>query len=459
MQLKDGARSVERGASTFDAAEVTAFLEQNPELQYVDCVFADLCGVVRGKRIARDALIGVFEQGLAIPTTIYFLDARGDMVDALSPGGPRREQDGVAWPVAGALTRVNWSQRPHAQVLMTLCDAQGRPYFGEPRNVLERVVGRFDNLGLVPQIGCAFEFYLFDRERAKDGAPQPPAPPADASTAVYGISDVDRFDAVITGVVEAADTQGLPPLATVSEGAGRFRIAFDPTDAVRAGDHAVFLRQIVRAVARKRGLDATFMAKPFLALPGSAMALTIGLEDGAGRDMFADRTAKSAGEALLAALGGLQAVMADSIALFAPNANAYRRFRAGGAARNKRWGFNNPTTALNVTGGAGLRRRIEHRVPGADANPYLAIAAALAGVHHGMSEGLDPGQPFDGDAAKFVDQTMPFAIDAALVALENGSILREYLGPNYIDLYCATKRGELERFRNHIPAHEYDWYL
>ena len=102
---------------------------------------------------------------------------------------------------------------------------------------------------------------------------------------------------------------------------------------------------------------------------------------------------------------------------------------------------------------------IEHRVAGSDANPYLALAAILAGIHHGMNDGLDPGPPFEGDAVTFVDQTMPFAIDAALVALENGSILREYLGPTFVDLYCATKRVELERFRNHIPAHEYDWYL
>ena len=87
------------------------------------------------------------------------------------------------------------------------------------------------------------------------------------------------------------------------------------------------------------------------------------------------------------------------------------------------------------------------------------MAAVLAGIHHGISQQIDPGQPFEGDAASFVDQTMPFNIDAALVALENGSILREYLGPSYVDLYCAAKRAELERFRNVIPAHEYDWYM
>jgi glutamine synthetase len=458
MNMQDSARSNEQGASPRDVAGVDAFLEENPELQYVDCVFADLCGVVRGKRIARGALAEVFETGLAIPHTIYFLDARGEMVERATQAPFEGDGEGIAWPVAGTLTRVNWSQRPHGQVLMTLCDAKGLPYFGEPRNVLERVVGRFDSLELVPAVGCAFEFYLFDRERSKNGIPQPPDAGA-GQGAVYSINDIDRFDGVLTGIAEAADIQGLPPLTTTSEsGLGRFKIALASTDAVRAGDHAVFLRQIVRAVARKRGLDATFMAKPYLALPGSALEISVALEHSSGRDVFFDAT-HGTSEALRTAVAGVQALTSDAIALFAPNANAYRRFAAGGVARNKRWGINNKTTAISVGGATVEMRRIEHRLAGADANPYLALAAVLAGIHYGMSEGLDPGQPFEGNATTFVDQTMPFAIDPALVALENGSILREYLGPAYVDLYCATKRAELTRFRSHIPAHEYDWYL
>jgi glutamine synthetase len=99
-----------------------------------------------------------------------------------------------------------------------------------------------------------------------------------------------------------------------------------------------------------------------------------------------------------------------------------------------------------------------HRIASADANPYLVLAAVLAGAHHGIGQNIDPGQPSDANVASFVDPTFPVNIDSALLALENGSVLREYLGPDYVDLYCATKRAELERFRAIIPAHEYDWY-
>lgn len=454
MNIASNARADEHGASPSGVARATAFLEQNPQVQYVDCVFADLCGVVRGKRIARAELESVFEEGLPIPYTIYFLDARGEVVEqssrAASPGGI----EGVAWPIPGTLTRVNWSQRPHGQVLMTLCDAKGQPYFGEPRNVLKRVAARFTALGLTPVAAFDFEFYLFDREKAKNGVPEPPAAndgvKRQASAAVYGISDIDRFDGVLTGIAEAAAIQGLPQVVATPEAlAGRFRIGVKRMDdAVTAADHAVFLRQVVRAVARKHGLDATFMAKPFLKLAGSAMLVRTALR------ATADDVASD--EKLRHAIGGLQATMAEAIALFSPNANSYRRFADGGTARNKRWGVDNASTVLSLARAEG---RIDHRLASADANPYLVLAAALAGMHRGIEEEIDPGQPFDGNATGFVDQTMPFAIDAALVALENGSILREYMGPSYVDLYCTTKRAELERFRNHIPAHEYDWYM
>lgn len=430
-----------------DAAECDAFLQENPDVQYIDCVFADLCGVVRGKRIARGALAEIFRAGLQIPSTIYFLDARGEAIETLGPGLAADGAAGTAWPVAESITKVNWSQRPHGQILMSLAAASGEPFFGEPRNVLRRVVMRFDALELVPVLGATLEFHLTERERAKGGAPQPPP-------AISGLRDV------LGDIVEAAAVQrvpaGTPAGLSTSD---QFRVDLEHGDAMRSGDHAVFLRQIVRAVARQNGLDASFMAKPYLERAGNGMHVQVGLDDGSGRCAFDDGTPEGS-DLLRYAIGGLQAVMAESIALFAPNANSYRRFASKSAlARNKRWSFSNPAANIRVLGVAGRARHIEHRIAGADANPYLAIAAILAGIHHGISQEIDPGQPVEGNIAPFVDQTMPFNFDAALLTLENGSILREYLGPSYVDLYCAAKRAELERFRNVIPPHEYDWYM
>lgn len=426
-------------ASPIGAAEAEAFLKQNPQVQYIDCVFADICGNVRGKRIARSELEAVYRKGLPVPAGIYFLDARGEVA------GPPTAS-GVAWPVPASLTTVNWSQRPHGQALMSLRDANGAPYFGEPRNVLARVIDRFEDMDLVPVIGTTLQFHLLERSK---GPPQK-----------FADLEANRLDDVMAAISEAADAQHLPKFKSASAAPGQFTLTLKPqTDACRAGDHAVFLRQIVRAVARQHELDATFMAKPFLNAAGNGLQVSVGLQHPSGEGVFDVASAEGA-ILLRSAIGGLQALLAESIALFAPNVNAYRRFTSDASApRNKRWGFANRTANLSLPGTADEPQLISHRVAGADANPYLVLAAILAGVHHGIAQRLDPGAAFDGDAAAFVDETLPFMIDGALLALENGSIMREYLGPAYVDLYCATKRTELERFRSFIPPHEFDWYL
>lgn len=461
MNAYRGALSDEYGATPLGVAEFDVFVKENPQVQYVDCVFSDICGVVRGKRIALAELEQVFRAGLPIPYTIYFLDARGDMTGPQGNGPADNGAEGNAWPVSGTLMRVNWSQRPHGQVLMTLTDARGEPYFGEPRNVLKRIAARFTDLELKPVVATGLAFYLIDREGAKaTGVPRPPAVPGveQGEESIDG-SHGDLPGEIARAIAEAAAGQSLSASATPSQAApGQFAIDLDPAIALKSGDNAVFARQLVRAVARTHGLDATFMAKPYLGLAGSDLNVGVELRHATGKNVFDDGSVEGS-DLLRHALGGLQAVMAESMALFAPNANAYRRFAANGSApRNKRWGRANRTAGMGVSG-LGEARIVRHRIAGADANPYLVLAAILAGIHHGISQQIDPGPAFEGNAATFVDETIPSNIDAALIALENGSIIREYLGRSYVDLYCATKRTELERFRNAIPAHEYDWYL
>lgn len=440
MNVHRSALSEEDGASRLGAAEVEAFLSANPNVQYVDCVFVDLCGNVRGKRIATGELENVFRSGLAIPASIYFLDARGDVVDQLPPGA---SATGSAWPVAGSLLRVSWAQRPHGQVLMSLADSKGEPYFGEPRNVLKRVVRRFEEFDVVPAVGVELDAYLVDRERGKDGAPHELAP-----------ANAEAVKVICDEIVAAGGVQSLPDLSVQGSGS-RIRVGFAAgDDAIRAADHVVFLRQVVRAVARKEGRDALFMARPFLKRPGSDMRLTVDLKR-AGESVFSPESGSGLARF---AVGGLQALMGEALALFAPSLNAFRRFAGDECVpRNRRWSYGSRSANISIET-RGASAAVTHRVAGADANPYLAMAAVLAGIHHGIGQNLDPGQAAEGDASAFVDPTFPLNIDAALLALENGSVMREYLGPAYVDLYCATKRAELDRLRNFIPAHEYDWY-
>jgi glutamine synthetase len=327
------------------------------------------------------------------------------------------------------------------------------------------VLDRFRESRLTPVCALELEFYLIDRARTSEAGPQPPLDPRtgarESTGSVYGVDDLDRFQEFLLSLAKAAAHQGVPVSATSKEYApGQFEANLKhQSDARHAADHAVLLQQIVKAAARSNGFDATFMAKPYADRAGNGLHIHLSLLDANGRNIFDDGTAEGS-EKLRHAIGGLQATMAESMALFAPSVNSYRRFQPDMFAPvNRRWGVNNRSAGMRVPAGPSEARRIEHRVAGADANPYLALAAVLAGVHHGLENKLDPGPPAVGNVSRDPDLSLPFTIDDALQRLEQASILPTYFGEETLALYRETKRIEAQRVRRIIPPVEHEWYL
>ncbi|HTQ12909.1 MAG TPA: glutamine synthetase family protein [Rhizomicrobium sp.] len=444
-------------------AEFEAFAAANPGLGHVDAVLADVVGTLRGKRLAIAEAGKLFESGMQIPHSLYLMDAHGEMTNPFGRGVGDGDPDGTAWPIPGTVSRV-WGA-PRAQILMSLRDSQGVPDPAEPRAALERVLERFAELNLTPVCALELEFYLIDPRRDGLGAPQPPLDPRtgarEHTASVYGIDDLDRYAGFLASLTDAAAAQGVPVSAASKEYApGQFEANLrHQGDARLAADHAVFLKQIVRAAARANGLDASFMAKPYQDRAGCGLHIHLSLLDAHGANIFDDGTPQGS-ERLRHAVGGLQALMADSMALFAPNLNSYRRFQPDMFAPvNRRWGVNNRSAGLRVPVGPGEARRVEHRVAGADANPYYALAAVLAGVHHGLANKLDPGPAAAGNVSREPDLALPFTIDAALARLEQARTLDGYLGGETLSLYRETKRIEAQRLRRIIAPAEYDWYL
>jgi glutamine synthetase len=181
--------------------------------------------------------------------------------------------------------------------------------------------------------------------------------------------------------------------------------------------------------------------------------------DEAGRNIFDDGTPQGS-DKLRHAIGGMQALMPESMALFAPSLNSYRRFQPDMFAPvNRRWGVNNRSAGLRIPMSPGDSRRVEHRAAGADANPYLMLAAILAGLHHGLMNKIEPGPAAVGNVSREPDTALPFSLDAALEKLATGSVLGSYLGIETIELYGETKRLEAKRFAKIISPAEYEWYL
>lgn len=445
--------------------EFEALVARHPGLEFVDAVVVDLCGALRGKRLPVGEAHKLFESGLQLPHSIYLMDARGEMTNPFGRGFGDGDPDGTAWPLPDTI-RAAWGDgAPRAQMFLTLRDDAGEPDPAEPISALERVLDSYRDAKLTPVCALELEFYLIDRARADGGAPQPPLDPRtgsrESTASVYGVDDLDRFQAFLSSLAQAAEQDGVPVSATSKEYApGQFEANLKhQANARHAADHAVLLRQIVKAAARANGFDATFMAKPYTDCAGSGLHIHLSVLDASGRNIFDNGTAEGS-EALRHAIGGLQAAMPESMALFAPSVNSYRRFQPDMFAPvNRRWGVNNRSAGIRIPAGPADARRVEHRVAGADANPYLALATVLAGVQHGLEKRLDPGPPAVGNVSRDPDLSLPFTIDDALQHLEKASILPRYFGDETLALYRETKRIEAQRVRRSIPPVEYEWYL
>ena len=278
---------------------------------------------------------------------------------------------------------------------------------------------------------------------------------------MFAIDDLEDASPVLDDIAQACAAQSIPATVALAEYApAQYEINLKHRpDPVAAGDHAVLLKRAVKGVARRHGLEATFMAKPFAELAANGMHIHVSLLDRDGRNAFDD--ARDGGEERLRhAIGGLRATMAEAMAIFAPNANSYRRYRPGTyAPLAPTWGYDNRTVALRVPAARGGASRIEHRTAGADANPYLAAAAVLAGIHHGLARGLDPGPPTTGNANEKHAASLPSHWLDALRAFDRAGVLAEYLGADYCRVYLACKWREFEMFNARVTPTEYDWYL
>jgi glutamine synthetase len=445
--------------------ELQRFLSAHPRTEFLDPLVADVCGGFRTKRTPVEQAEKLFRHGLEMPYALHLIDVTGDCCDPLGIGIGNGAPDGTAVPIPGTLAPVPWADRPSAQLLLTFFETEGRRSRADPRWVLDGVLQRYRAARLRPVAAIEYEFYLIDRARDEGGRPQPPLRPGsgerESGNQPYLVDDLDAYGAVLGEIRESCRAQGIAVTTAISEFApGQFEINLQHKDDIlRVADEAALFRRVVKAVARRHGIEATFMPKPYPNQTGSGLHVHFSLLDEGGRNLFDDGS--PAGSAMLrAAVGGLAATMREAMLIFAPSFTSFRRFGANMFVPvNATWGPNNRSVAFRVPSGPGESRRIEHRVAGADANPYLVLAAVLAGALHGIERRLDPGPPSSGNVCTSVDPALPLAVPAALQAMRSGTILPEWLGAEYLALYAAVKEGEYAKFMGETFPREYAWYL
>ena len=447
-------------------AEAQTFLEANPDIESVHIVWTDLCGVVRGKVLRRDEVVLAWKDGRFFPISALVLDTTGQDVPETGLVFDEGDRDMLLWPVSGSMVRIPWMETPSAQYVAHIRDLEGVPHYADPRNTLESMVNRFKSeLDLTPVGAVELEFFLMDRKSALEGNPQAPKSLVNESRPqhyqAYLLQDVDDFAPFFKDLYAWCDVQNLPAKTLIAEYApGQMEIVLrHRADVLKACDEAIMLKRVIKAAAERHGLCATFMAKPYAEWTGSGMHMHISLGDSEGKNAFAAEE-PAENELLMHAIGGLKAAMAESMLIFAPNANSYRRFRRNSYAPvAANWGINNRTVSLRIPAGAASACHIEHRPSGADANPYLVMAAILAGMHYGITEKIDPGSPVVGNGYERRAKHIPGNWYEAIDAFYRASILKEYFGKPFVDTFCTLKEVEADRFYQEPIKRDFEWYL
>ena len=445
------------------------YLCDNPDTRYLDTLISDLSCIMRGKRYPVSQAYKVFKQGMMCPGSTCFLSVTGDSMDPEYMGISDGDPDEVGIPLPHTLVPSPWTQVPTAQVMLTFQNLAGEPYYFEPRNVLKRVLNKFKSLGLHPIVAFEPEFYLLDEKRGTDHAPISARTPMTGrrteTTQVYSIDEVEDFSLYLDEVTSTCMIQGITTGAISKEySPAQFEINLQHSDnPMQAADHYIMFRRVVQGVARKHGFQATFMAKPFPDRSGSGLHLHISLLDDSGQNVFAGDgefgTTSCVSNILMHSLGGLTATMSDCMGILAPNINSYRRFQPNiYVPVAPEWGFENRSVAFRIPKSYAEDRRIEHRVAGADANPYLVLAVVLASIHHGITDRIPPGNPASGNTGELLSPEIPFDLTTAMQFSRSSGFLAEYLGRDYIKTYTSCKLLEYQKFQN-TACEDFYWYL
>ena len=426
----------------------------------VECVFPDVIGHPRGKLVPAASFAAGTELRIAEAVTMQCVTGHYPE----HPLFPDEDPDVRLVPDLATLRAVPWAPG-RALVVHDAVSLDGSPCDFAPRTVLRRVVERYAARGWTPVVAPEIEFYLV---APCDDPARPLAAPAlrggrrECGQSGFGLAALPEMEAFWSEFRAALDTLGVRADTWIHEsGLSQFEINLLHGDAVQVCDQAFLFKLAAKEVALRHGMQAVFLAKPIQGQPGSSMHVHQSVVDAEGRNVFSDA---SGGEsaAFRQYIAGLQAAMPELMLLFAPYVNSYRRFvRFSQAPVNAGWGRDNRTAGLRVPASGPAARRVENRVAGADANPYLVVAATLAAGLDGIERGLPPTEPMAGSAyaegpadAGAPPRRLPLTLDAALHAFLHGETPRRLLGDRFVDGYASVKDDELEHWRAEIGEWE-----
>jgi glutamine synthetase len=419
----------------------------------VECLFPDVSGYPRGKLMPASAFASGAE--LRIAQAIPMQCVTGDY--SYDPIFPDQDPDVALVPDYATVRPVPWAHVPRALAIHDCFELNGEPCRFAPRSLLRDVMARYERRGLRAVVAPEIEFYL---TAPNDDPAQPLRAPAlrggraEVGQSAFSLNTLNEHAAFWQEFRAALDALGVKADTWIHEvGLTQFEINLLHDDPLAAADQAFLFKYAAKEVALKHGLNAVFMAKPIAGQPGSSMHLHQSVVDMDGRNVFSNADGSESLQ-FRQFIAGLQANLPSLMLLFAPFVNSYRRFvRQSQAPVNFHWGYDNRTAGLRIPRSGPAARRVENRVAGADANPYLVIAATLAAGLDGIERALPPTEPMD-DSAYGQPHTLPRSLVAALESFAGEGVATRLFGERFVCGYASTKEVEYESWLAEIGAWE-----
>jgi len=436
------------------------------KISEVECLVPDMNGVIRGKVWPANKFVSSIQNdSLRMPSSIFSVTVTGQYADEPGDEEAFSDRDVSLHPDVDTLCVAPGFKTPTAFVFADAHHKGGGPYETSPRYVLKKVLELYDEMGWKIFVAPELEFYLTQINTDPDLPLEPPAGRsgrAETSPQPYGLEAVTEYEDLIEDIYDYAETASLHLDTMIHEaGTAQLEINFNHGDPIHLCDQVILFKRIVRQVALKHGVYATFMAKPHENQPGSAMHQHISAVDAkTGKNLFGDGKGKEGlSKTFRHFVGGMQTLLPEIAPLFAPNVNSFRRMRPDHSAPiNLQWGYDNRSCGLRVPITDMPNTRIENRVPGADSNPYLAIAASLVCGYIGVRDGIKPEAMVEGNDYRHA-RTLPRNLDEALFRFTQCKEVIEILGEDFVRAFIRIKSDELNAYEGVISSWERDHLL
>lgn len=445
-------------ADVRSAADLRSLVEARP-LRHVKVGVFDVDGVMRGKYMAREKFLSALDGGFGFCDVVLGWDMNDQLYDnTILTGWHKGYGDAPVRLLPASVREMPFE----ADTLFVLGEFAGAVEAICPRAVLRRVLDRAAGLGFEALAACEYEFLLVEETAATLAAKgYRGITPHGAGNFGYSVIRNSVNTTFYRGLLDLCEAMDMPLEGLHEEtGPGAVEAAIGVDGALEAGDKAALFKTFTKVLAQRGGLFASFIAKWDPSFPGQGGHVHVSLKRAGGASAFHDAAGRgSMSRTMRHFVGGIQRLAPTLAALVAPTVNSYRRLVPGyWAPTAATWGIDNRTVAIRVIEGSPKSQRVEFRIPGADANPYLALAATLGAGLHGIEAAIEPEAETSGNAYTQEQPEhlrLPVTLGEAAGRLKRSEVARDLFGPDFIDHFAATREWEEREFRRHVS----DWEL